>query len=498
MNRYVLVVVLLVSLLTTACGGGGGGGIGDIGSIGGGGSKAKFTIENTLPIRSPDITKISSSRYETTRSSVGLKGDAFISPANANCTDNLPRKLSISWRNAANGSSGVGRSTAGCLSLIIIRTLVSSWTISQDSIPLELGTNKITVTARDSQGKSRSDSVKVIRKESSAAASSAGFQFDSISRSDGSASFAKLQYPSIWDVHSPHQPENAADTRRPYTSQPVRFFTEQILADLALHVEASVYDFVLLYSLTELPGGTTSPDLCRYPASNIGFDNGSVGVNLCPDIPGNWSKLRASPHMNSISYVDQNRGFPYGPCHLLKPINRMGQAWGVHWVPSGVYVPGGKHSAAILAAMSGFWTSEDHWFEDGLPGVMGSTPSGSRFNAFDLYAMGLMDYQEVRNYQYLVHPSQDESALYPLTLDDLLDQLRQTGGAYYSGDGRRDPPVDGSVSHMNALLVLVTGSDEVLSDAHRAALLKIAEELPEAWHGATWGRSTMSTELILR
>ncbi len=429
---------------------------------------------------------------------MGLKGDAFISPANANCTDNLPRKLSISWRNAANGSSGVGRSTAGCLSLIIIRTLVSSWTISEDSIPLELGTNKITVTARDSQGKSRSDSVKVIRKESSAAASSAGVKFDHVASSDGSAGFVTLQYPSIWDVHSPHQPENAADSRRPYIPQTGGFFNGQILADLALYVEASAYDFVLLYSLTEFPGETTSPDLCLYPASNIGFDNSSVGVNLCPDIPGNWSKLRAIPHMNSISYVDQNREFPYGPWDLLMPINRMGQAWGVHWVPGGIYAPGGKHSAVMLASMSGFWTSEDHWFEDGLPGVMGSTPSGSRFNAFDLYAMGLMDYAEVKNYQYLVHPSPDESTLYPLTIDDLLDQLRQTGGVYYSGDGRRDPPTDVSVGHINALVVLVTGSDEVLSDAHRDALLKIAEELPEAWHGATWGRSTMSTELILR
>ena len=112
--------------------------------------------------------------------------------------------------------------------------------------------------------------------------------------------------------------------------------------------------------------------------------------------------------------------------------------------------------------------------------------------------MGLMDYQELTDYQYLIHTSSDESTLYPLTIEDLIDQLRQTGGSYFTGDGRRNPPGDASVSQLNALLVLVTGSDDVLSDTHRASLLKVAEELPESWHTATWGRSTMSTELLLR
>jgi hypothetical protein len=501
MNRYKLLLLTLTAVFTVACGGGGGGGLDiDIGAIGGGG-KAKVTIENALPMHSPDITKISPSRYETTRSSVGLSGDGFISPEKANCSDNLPQKLSISWRNAANGSSGVGRSTAGCLSIIVLRTLVSSWTISQNSIPLELGANKITVTASDSQGKSRSDSVKVIRKQGPAAASSAGVKFDHVTSSEGSADFVTLQYPSIWDVHSAYPTEKAISQDRTDASQPGHFLNGQIFAELGRWVEASAYDFVLLYSLTELPGGTSLISPCVIPASNIGFDNSKAGVNLCPDIPASWSKLRAVPHMNTVSYVDNNREFPHGPWDVLMSLNRMGHAWGAYWALDGVNSADWKpqqHSPALLACYKRFWTSADHWFEDGLPGLMGSTPSGSRFNAFDLYAMGLMDYQEVANYQYLIHTSSDESTLYPLTIEDLIDQLRQTGGNYYTGNGRRNPSTDASVSHLNALLVLVTGSDEVLGDTHRAALLKIAGELPEAWHTATWGRSTMSTEVLLR
>jgi hypothetical protein len=58
--------------------------------------------------------------------------------------------------------------------------------------------------------------------------------------------------------------------------------------------------------------------------------------------------------------------------------------------------------------------------------------------------MGLMDYQEVKNYRYFV----------------------------------------------NALVVLITGSDEHVGPVLAQLLLDSAEDLPEAWHTATWGRST--------
>jgi hypothetical protein len=118
--------------------------------------------------------------------------------------------------------------------------------------------------------------------------------------------------------------------------------------------------------------------------------------------------------MNTVSYVVGNRGFPHGPWHVLMPINLMGHAWGVYWARYGLNSPDWnpeQHSVAVLASNSRFWTSEDHWFAAGLPGILGSTPWGDQFNAFDLYAMGLMDYQEVKNYQYFVNACHDDSIL---------------------------------------------------------------------------------------
>jgi hypothetical protein len=112
--------------------------------------------------------------------------------------------------------------------------------------------------------------------------------------------------------------------------------------------------------------------------------------------------------------------------------------------------------------------------------------------------MGLMPYAEVRDYHYLVHENENESALHTLGVEDLVANLRIAGAQYFSGDGKRVPPTDSSSEEINVLLVLVAGSDERLSDKHRDILLKIADELPQAWHTATWGRSTMSSELFLR
>jgi hypothetical protein len=40
--------------------------------------------------------------------------------------------------------------------------------------------------------------------------------------------------------------------------------------------------------------------------------------------------------------------------------------------------------------------ADARWYGEGLPGLLQSPPGQNRFNAFDLYAMGLMGYEEVK------------------------------------------------------------------------------------------------------
>lgn len=57
-----------------------------------------------------------------------------------------------------------------------------------------------------------------------------------------------LEYDSVYDVHTPLNPD------QPIRSQPGSFFSGEILQDLECFVDPSSYDFVLLYSLQEVPG----------------------------------------------------------------------------------------------------------------------------------------------------------------------------------------------------------------------------------------------------
>jgi hypothetical protein len=148
------VVLLLVPLFISACGGGGGGG-------GGGGITLKLKFDSKFTIEYPAA---GGSTYYTSDDSISLAGDAFHWPSNANCIAIQPQPIDITWKNKANGLTGGDQSSASCLCDFFACVPWSRWRISQGTIPLEMGNNKIKVTGRAS-GKSQSASITIVREE---------------------------------------------------------------------------------------------------------------------------------------------------------------------------------------------------------------------------------------------------------------------------------------------------------------------------------------------
>ena len=187
-----------------------------------------------------------------------------------------------------------------------------------------------------------------------------------------------LEYDSVYDVH-PLPDSNYASNIR---IQPADFDTEVILKDLEKVIIPGNYDFVLLYSLQELPGWVHSGTRYSYPAKNIGFLNYS---HILYPRPAHWNKLKAVPHMNYV-------GFDAYPA--LSAIHEMGHQWGVYIIGDQNIGPREwKRSDPIawLAGGGAHWSWVWKW--GGMPGMMYSGPL-RRFNAFDLYLMGLMGYKE--------------------------------------------------------------------------------------------------------
>jgi hypothetical protein len=172
--------------------------------------------------------------------------------------------------------------------------------------------------------------------------------------------------------------------------------------------------------------------------------------------------------------------------------------WGVFWAQAS---PGPRdwvsgNPIAWLAAGASHWSWV--WADPGMPGIMYSAPTSPRFNGFDLYAMGLMTFEEAGGLAYRLSGAVADITLEPLsevTVDDLLFSLSLSGPAMYEGDGRRVPPIDGDVSSLLALIVVIKGQDDDFTSEQLRLIRKLALELPLDWHHATWGRSSMTVAL---
>jgi len=294
-----------------------------------------------------------------------------------------------------------------------------------------------------------------------------------------------LEYPNVYSVHSPANPE------QPLNSQDGYFYTGQILSDLESIVDTTRYHHVLLYSLQELPGWIHSGDRGRgAPAKNIGLYNGDADA---PPFYPNWPLLTSAPHMNSIDLAAS--GTTKTP---WTAIHEIAHQWCVFWAHGAPnpweWTP--DMPLAWLGAGDGHWSFV--WSDEGLPGLMYSAPTSGLFNAFDLYALGLMGYDEASTYHYDIYEDRNPPVPHVLTLSDLIYSLSIAGAPFYEGDGRRMPDTDAAMTQRNTLIVLIKGQDEELSDQQRLNLHWLYDSLPAAWTVATWGRSSMSLEVVPR
>lgn len=296
-----------------------------------------------------------------------------------------------------------------------------------------------------------------------------------------------LEYPSVYAVHSPLNP------LEPLRSQAGVFMTSQILEDLECFVDSSLYDFVLMYSVQEVPGWIHSgPRGIQAPARNIGLPNSQFGTLSAFAA---WPRLLLAPHMNSISLAEVNEDSKFG---LHAAMHEMGHAWNVFWSQLS---PGPRdwtegNPVAWLGACCGHWSW--NWVDPQMPGMMYSAPTYPRFNEFDLYAMGLMPYLEARQAIYEVYEDPGTGPPGPnhaVTLDDLIFSLSQRGGDYYEGSGLRFPATDPTTAELRTLIVVIMGADETLTLGHEQTINELAAGLPPAWFEATQGRSSMTVTI---
>ena len=168
--------------------------------------------------------------------------------------------------------------------------------------------------------------------------------------------------------------------------------------------------------------------------------------------------------MNSVEFFNRGENEPeimpnYGS--TLTAFHEMGHYWGV-WITAqssiGPREWNTNYPLAYLASCCGHWTWvwNDNLPPGKMPGIMGSGPTSTRFNAFDLYFMGLMDYDEASTYTYGIYDLQDKA--HSITLDSLRHALSLAGEFLYDGDGKRIPGTDAQVKSLNTLIVVVKGA----------------------------------------
>lgn len=308
-------------------------------------------------------------------------------------------------------------------------------------------------------------------------------------------SVAVLEYPSVYTVHPVHDPLRYPNMR----VQPATFDMLRVLADLESIIDPSNYDFVLLFSLQEVPGWIHSGARYALEAKNLGLRNTFVFTR-----PPRWNRARSAPHMNNLDFFDPS-AVGSSQQTQLTIAHEIAHQWGVYFAATNCQSfvrltewRRGIHPTACLATITSHWTYL--WKRPEGPGILESGASNPRFNEFDLYAMGLMGYNEAKAYTHMVREDAplQTAPEYPVTIDTLLASLQIAGPTYCQGDCRRVPDTDPTATAMRALVVIVKGSSEQITELRRRTALKIVREFPTVWRTATLGRSDMNLALVRR
>ena len=144
-------LVLLLGILLGACGGGGGD---DTDDTVGTGINAWIDIQE--PING-------NGTYTTRAPSVGIAGNAFVSPADVDCVTVTPVQLTLTWENDSTGQAGRGSITSLCQSTFLGPQRFSRWAIREGAIDLQFGDNVIDIRAADNAGNVGTATINVIR-----------------------------------------------------------------------------------------------------------------------------------------------------------------------------------------------------------------------------------------------------------------------------------------------------------------------------------------------
>lgn len=300
-----------------------------------------------------------------------------------------------------------------------------------------------------------------------------------------------LEFPSIYTVHDAPNPTLYPNMR----VQPAPFNMSMILPEIEKLVVPTQYDFVLLFSLREIPAWINSGVRYSNEATNLGFANG-----LSFTKPPGWTKLRAAPHMNNLDFWDSTAATGSTQSSLVLA-HEIGHQWSA-------YLSAGRcnglarlsdwrvgvHHTGCLATIGSHWTYL--WARPEGAGILYSGATSARFNEFDLYAMGLMGYNEVRLITHQMHEDirpYETAPRHPVTIDSLLAMMVAAGPPNCLGNCRRNPDTDPTVQSMRVLMVVVKGADEIITPSRRETAVALARTFPGVWNTATHGRSVIST-----
>jgi len=305
-----------------------------------------------------------------------------------------------------------------------------------------------------------------------------------------------VELSSVFDAHATHNAAQYPNMR----SQPAVWNMNVLLPELEKLVVPTNYDFLLVFSLQEVPGWINSGTRYALGATNLGIANFLTFTR-----PPRWNRLRATPHLNGIDLFDSTAATGSTQSHLTIA-HEVGHHWSAFFTATSCSAltrltewVRGTHPTACLAQVSAHWTYL--WTRAEGAGVLFSGATSPRFNEFDLYAMGLMGYNEVRPITHQVREDRYPVATaptYPITIDSLLAAMSAAGSNFCQGNCRRIPDTDASVQSMRALVVIVKGANETISESRRRTALDVVRAFGTTWSTATLGRSAMQMQVVTR
>lgn len=339
--------------------------------------------------------------------------------------------------------------------------------------------------------------------------------------------FLVMEYESIYDIHISWDPVAYPNIR----NSPPQFDYDRIYEDLNGAIDADKYHIKALYTdddglnggYGEVPGWMRLASVYSWNrGKNVGFNNIAVDNSV------KRGKHIAMPHMNNIAFAADDPGpigpgvdYPFetrGPGALL---HEIGHVWGVRWVSGPAYEMGWSSSnwddtmPPIVLVGNTHWGlagsgPNSRWVDPEYPGIMTSGATAPTYHPFQLYAMGILSYEEVEEHVSTVR-NPETGLEYEITVDDLIAVLGRyqeymvdnwpnfpqhlQGTSWFEGDGKRIPAINPERDNFKTLIVVVTGQEGIFTPDDMQIAAALSQSFPSHWSTATLGKSNMTTQV---